>query len=130
MSTKLKEKMLNSGGSIIMNKDLFNNIGLHATLFYSELVNKYIYFVEGRNVSVHEFFCTVDDMQRSTKLSRHQQKEAIELLESIDLIRSCRKGRPVKRYFTLNWDLSVLEMAMTYPAKEIIQRRESRVIEF
>ena len=102
--------LLRSDGSIIVNKNISFVLGLEATILYSELLSKEIYFKERDKLDENDmFFCTVIDLEYSTTLSKKQQLKAIKALENIGLIEVKLKGLPAKRHFKINQDKNTLE---------------------
>ena len=56
------------------------------------------------------FFCTREDMEKETGLSRGKQDRAIEKLEEFEIIKKISYGMPAKRYFKfLNKGIDNLE---------------------
>jgi hypothetical protein len=102
--------LLRSDGSIIVNKKLAYNIGLHEAIMYSELLSKYKYFAEKNELQPDGyFFNTVANMQKDTTLSDHQQRKAIRSLEKLGLIEYKTKGLPAKRYFKIVEDEATIK---------------------
>lgn len=98
--------LLRSDGSIVVNKALARNIGLTGAALYSELASKYIYF--SNNGTLYDnsyFYCTIEDLEYSTSLSRNEQDAAIRKLVALGLIekkvmKTSRDNAP-KRYFKI-----------------------------
>lgn len=113
MFEKVVSMLRSEGGSIILNKNLIKNVGMEAAAVYSELVSKYGYFKK-RNQLTDDgcFFNTIEDLQKDTYLTEYLQRKAIKKLESFGLIKVELRGLPSKRYFKLNWDLKVLNIAL------------------
>lgn len=113
MFEKVVSMLRSEGGSIILNKNLIKNVGMEAAAVYSELVSKYGYFKK-RNQLTDDgyFFNTIEDLQKDTGLTEYLQRKAIKKLESFGLIKVELRGLPSKRYFKLNWDLKVLNIAL------------------
>lgn len=113
MFEKVVSMLRSEGGSIILNKNLIKNVGMEAAAVYSELVSKYGYFKK-RNQLTDDgyFFNTIEDLQKDTYLTEYLQRKAIKKLESFGLIKVELRGLPSKRYFKLNWDLNVLNIAL------------------
>lgn len=95
--------LLRADGSIVVNKKLAKQIGLHEAMIYSELASMYKYW-EGRGLlkDGEWFFCTIDNLQENTTLKKDAQSKAINKLEKIHkLIETKRMGLPARRYFKI-----------------------------
>ncbi|SHH06354.1 DnaD domain-containing protein [Tepidibacter thalassicus] len=106
--------LLRSDGSITINKKLAKEIGLQETIFYSELLSKYIYFLEKKQLDEEGYFySTIEDMEESTTLSKYQQSKVIKKLKELNLIDFKIKGVPATRYFKIldsaEYLISILE---------------------
>lgn len=101
-------EFLRSDGSIIINKRLAKVIGIKATVLYSELISRYLYFKDRNMLVEGYFFNTIEDIEDATTLSEYEQTKAIKLLEKLKLISKKTKGLPAKRYFKINEDEKVL----------------------
>ena len=111
------KELLRADGSIIINKKLSHNIGLHETIMYSELLSKEAYF-EGRNeLKDGWFFNTIENMQKDTTLSEHQQRKAVKKLKTLGLIESKSKGMPAKRYFRIIENEELVKTLITQEAR-------------
>ena len=128
MSTNILQ-LLRADGSIVVNKALAKNIGLNEAIIYSELVSLFLYWDSkdklinipleknkktGEVVYSKEkfFFCTVENLEENTTLSRKVQNKAIEKLEKLGLIIKINKkldGQGSQtRYFTINTDVDLI----------------------
>lgn len=94
--------LLRNDGNILVNKKLAHSIGLNEAIMYSELLAKYKYFAEKKELNDDGyFFNTVVNMKKDTTLSDHQQRKAICSLERLGLIKYKTKGLPAKRFFKI-----------------------------
>ena len=94
---------LRSTGSIIYSKDFARAFGINAAIMYSELLSKYKYFSDRSSLNEKGYFYnTIDNMQKDTQLSGHQQRNAIKVLEDLQLIKTHVYGMPAKRFFQPN----------------------------
>lgn len=102
-------KILSIDNTISVNRNLAHVIGLQESVFYQALLSKNEYY-EKRNLLDPDgyFYCTFDDMEKSTTLPRRAQDRIVAKLVELNLISYCRKGMPAKRYFAINKDESVL----------------------
>ncbi|MBA7489818.1 hypothetical protein ES702_00352 [subsurface metagenome] len=95
-------EFLRADGSIVINKKMARAIGINATIIYSELISKYLYFSDKEELNREGyFFNTVEDLEKDTCLSRDPQLEAIKKLMKLKLIDKKIKGVPPKRYFKI-----------------------------
>jgi hypothetical protein len=107
---------------------LAKKVGLHAATMYAELLSKSIYFNQRGRSFQGEFYCTVENMEDATTLSRHQQEKAVKILIQIGLIRRLLKGQPCKRYFYVYDDLVILRHILdskTSDIEELASRKAS-----
>jgi hypothetical protein len=102
-------KILSIDNTISVNRTLAHVIGLQESVFYQALLSKNEYY-EKRNLLDPDgyFYCTFDDMEKSTTLPRRAQERIVAKLVELNLISYCRKGMPAKRFFAINKDESVL----------------------
>lgn len=107
-------------GSIFINLKLANIIGLNAALLYSALVSKYYYYKEKDKLNDHNFFfCTINDMQKSTTLTKKQQGPAIQILVRLGLIDMHNYGFHRQRYFRVNENFKPLLDVLKSPQETI-----------
>ncbi|WP_171690168.1 hypothetical protein [Paenibacillus germinis] len=64
---------------------------------------------KSREVDAGYFYCTIEDMECSATLSRHQQEKAVKSLVELGLIRKLLKGQPATRHFFINYDERILK---------------------
>ncbi len=101
--------LLRADASVVVNKALAKKIGLQEAIVYAELISKFYYFSnKGQLTEEGFFFCTVEDLEDSTTLSKHQQSKVISKLVKLGLIEYKVKGIPPKRYFKIIEDLNIL----------------------
>lgn len=94
--------LLRSDGSIVVNKSLAHEIGLNEAIVYSELVSLNEYWRNNDRLTDDQwFFCTVENLEKHTTLSKGQQSRTIKKLEELKLIETRRRGLPAKRYFRI-----------------------------
>jgi hypothetical protein len=112
-------RLLKSGATLTVYKELARAIGLEASLMYSELLKRWERFAELDQLTEDGYFYnTIEDMQRETFLSAHQQRAAIKLLTELNLIQTTVKGLPAKRFFLVNPDSSVIESILKKECEE------------
>lgn len=93
--------LLRSDGSIIINKELARKIGIDATIVYSELISKYLYFYNKGTLIDGYFYCTIENLEKDTTLTKYQQSQSIKILKQLNLIDVQYKGLPKIRYFKI-----------------------------
>ena len=123
-------ELLRSDGSIIVNKNIANVLGLEVSTLYSELLSKFNYYEKENKLDEEKmFFCTVIDLEYSTSLSKRKQLKGLKILESIGLIETKLKGLPAKRHFKILMDDKTLNK-LSYIielGKEISEKRKKRL---
>ena len=101
--------LLRSDGSIILNKKMLKEIGVNQTIVFSELLSKQNYYEErGMLTKEGYFYCTIDDLESSTSLTKPQQTGAIKKLVELGLIDYKLKGVPSTRYFKITNDIETI----------------------
>lgn len=115
-------ELLRADGSITVNKNLIQAIGLNEAVLYCELLSRYFYF-ESRFLLDEEgcFYNTQYDLQAGTGLGEKAQRTAINNLKSLGLIDVKRKGMPAKRYFKINLDENKISFLLKQ-GKEKLER--------
>lgn len=93
--------LLRSDGSIIINKELARKIGINATIIYSELISKYLYYYNKGTLIDGYFYCTIENLENDTTLTKYQQSQSIKILKQLNLIDVKYKGLPKIRYFKI-----------------------------
>lgn len=96
---ELQDVLLDNGGYITVNKNLIHRIGLNEAIIYQELISKLVYYQNAYSNESNEFYCTQDDLERSTGLSQTAQRTAIKKLKELLLIDYKIKGIPRKTYY-------------------------------
>ena len=109
------QELLRSDGYVVINKKMAKVLGLEATMIYSELLSKHAYFDNRGMLEDGLFFCTIEDLEESTTLSKHKQKNAIDKLVEVGLVQTETKGMPAKRYFKIIDNEKVLNEVLTIP---------------
>src|SRR5699024_5218360 len=87
--------------SIIINKKLARRIGIDATIIYSELISKYLYYYNKGTLIDGYFYCTIENLENDTTLTKYQQSQSIKILKQLNLIDVKYKGLPKIRYFKI-----------------------------
>jgi hypothetical protein len=101
-------KLLNANNYISFNRPLAHAIGLNATIFLSELLDKYEHFksedklIEFKDLDGFWFYLMVETAQERTTLGEKEQRHAVEILTNLGFITKVVKGAPGKRYFQIH----------------------------
>jgi len=91
--------LLTNDGYIIVNKKLIQLYGLEEAIIIGELSSEYNYYKQrGQITEDGLFYSTVENIEKNTSLSKHQQLKALKHLEEEGLIKVHIKGLPAKRY--------------------------------
>lgn len=101
-------KLLIADGSIIINRALAKEIGLHEAIVYAELLSKCNWYKANNKLNKGWFFSTIEDLQDSTTLSGYQQRKAIKHLRALGLIDVKWRGMPKSRYFKIIEDSEII----------------------
>lgn len=98
--------LLSSDSMVTHSKLIAHAIGLNEAVAYASLIAKSAYY-ERNNLLDDDgyFYCTINDLQESTALTRDQQEKVIKKLVKLGLISYKRKGLPAKRFFKLTVDV-------------------------
>lgn len=91
--------LLNANNYFTVNREIARKIGLEATIFLSEIIDKFTYFESKNMLEDGWFYLTMEDVLERTTLSRRYQDTAIKILTSLGFIEMKRMGMPAKRYF-------------------------------
>jgi len=121
-------ELLRADGSIIINKKLNFSMGTHTTMVYTELLSRFMYFLEKDNLTDDGyFFNTVDDLKLGTGLGRTAQTNAINKLEELGFIKTDLRGMPPKRHFEIIADTQLIDEYIKKGAEMIeeLKRKQS-----
>ena len=103
-------ELLRADGSIIINKKLNFSLGTHTTMVYTELLSRFMYFLDRNNLTDDGyFFNTVDDLKLGTGLGKTAQTNAINQLEELGFIETDLRGIPPKRHFRIIPDTNLID---------------------
>ena len=94
--------LLSAEHTMTYNRLIANAIGLNEAVAYASLIAKFAYY-ERNNLLDEEgyFYCTINDLQKSTSLTKEQQNRVIKRLVKLGLILYKRKGIPPKRFIKI-----------------------------
>jgi hypothetical protein len=88
---------------IRISRFLIRKFGLNEAVLLSELYSEYNYWKEKSRLQQGGwFFSTIDNMNKNTGLTRHQQLTAVKNLRDYGVIQVKYHGMPKKRYFKFN----------------------------
>lgn len=89
-----REELLRSDESLVINKNLARNLGLNCAVTYCTLASKSYYLKDERKISHNGYFsCSIAELSKINCLSTLEQRQAIEKLDEIDLIRYKKKAK-------------------------------------
>ena len=108
--------LLRADGSIVVNKRLAHEIGLHEAIIYSELVSLYKYWSDrGELVDGEWFYCTFPNLEKNTTIKERTARKTVNNLENLRLIESDLKGLPAKKHYRIT--NGILEVLGLVPSK-------------
>lgn len=90
----------------IINQDLSKKLGIPATLFLSELLDKFEYHENNKDLISHKgedgyFFVTIESIEEKFGYGEWHQRKIIEILQNYGIIKQSNFGMPSKRYFKI-----------------------------
>lgn len=95
-------QILASDNFITVNRTVASIVGLEAAVIFGELASEHNYWKEHSTGWDGSFFSTVENLEKRTFLSAHQQREAIKRLEDQGWLTMEKRGMPAKRYIRMN----------------------------
>ena len=120
-------ELLRADGSIIINKKLNFSMGTHTTMVYTELLSRFMYFLEKDNLTDDGyFFNTVDDLKLGTGLGKTAQTNAINQLEELGFIETDLRGIPPKRHFRIIPDTNLIDEYLRKGAEMIEELKQKQ----
>jgi hypothetical protein len=120
-------ELLRADGSIIINKKLNFSMGTHTTMVYTELLSRFMYFLEKDNLTDDGyFFNTVDDLKLGTGLGKTAQTNAIKKLEELGFIKTNLRGIPPKRHFEIIADTQLIDEYIKKGAEMIEELKQKQ----
>lgn len=95
-------RLIESKGYITVSKELARNIGLDETMILTELISKYNYWKDKKELTEKGYFyITIKNLKHETTLTKYRQTKAINNLKEMGLIKTKKQGLPARRYFTI-----------------------------
>ena len=120
-------ELLRADGSIIINKKLNFSLGTHTTMVYTELLSRFMYFLDRNNLTDDGyFFNTVDDLKLGTGLGKTAQTNAINQLEELGFIETDLRGIPPKRHFRIIPDTNLIDEYLRKGAEMIEELKQKQ----
>ena len=95
-------QILATDNFITVNRTVAGIVGLEAAVIFGELASESNYWQQHNPEAGGWFFSTVENLQKRTFLSAHQQREAIKRLEDQGWIETEKKGMPARRFIRMN----------------------------
>lgn len=92
-------KILNANNYFSVNRIIAHKIGLNATIFLSEIIDKFCFFQSQGKLQDGWFYITIEEAEERTTLARDAQDGAIKKLKELGLIETKQRGMPAKRHF-------------------------------
>ena len=87
-------------------RPLIHKFGLTEAILLSEVYSEHQYWLQQKRLSQGGwFFSTIENLQKNTGLTRHQQLSAVKILSDYGIIQVKYTGMPKKRFFRLNPDM-------------------------
>jgi hypothetical protein len=86
-----------------LSRPLIHKFGLAEAVLLSEVYSEHQYWLQQKRLSQGGwFFSTIENLQKNTGLTRHQQLSAVKTLSDYGIIQVKYTGMPKKRFFRLN----------------------------
>ena len=95
-------QILATDNFITVNRTVAGIVGLEAAVIFGELASESNYWQQHKLYKDGWFFSTVENLQKRTFLSAHQQREAIKRLEDQGWIETEKRGMPARRFIRMN----------------------------
>ena len=96
--------LLASDNFITVNRSIADVVGLDGAIVLGELVSEHFYWQGRDELNDGYFFSTVENLEKKTYLSAHNQRIALDKLKESGMIDVVKKGMPAKRYIRINED--------------------------
>lgn len=95
-------KLLSTDGYIIVNKALIKRVGLNAAVLLGELCTEYNYWESAGELIDDMFYSTRENIEENTGLTDYMQREAMKILQNLQLLTVVKQGMPAKNYYKLD----------------------------
>ncbi|EKE04226.1 MAG: GAF sensor hybrid histidine kinase [uncultured bacterium] len=120
------ESLIKADNSIIVNRNLAQNIGLSCATSYCAIANMYYYLKDEGKITVDGYFLSnINDLLNITFLSIQEQKEAIQKLAELSLIHY-KEDKSDKIYLKISENDNILKK---YISNEKIPNRNQKTSE-
>lgn len=102
---KTIQNLLSLNSFWVLNKKLTIELGFDASLLLSDLISRHQYF-ENRDMLDQSggFFCSREEIEKSTGLSAYKQRIAIDFLTKKELLSVKRMGNPARNFYYLSYE--------------------------
>lgn len=94
-------QILATDNFITVNRTVASIVGLEAAVIFGELASESNYWSQHNPDADGWFFSTVENLEKRTFLSAHQQRNAIQRLEEQGWIETEKKGMPARRFIRM-----------------------------
>ncbi len=93
--------ILSNDNFITVNKTIAAEVGLEAAVILGELASEYVYWSRCNGLEDGYFYSTIENLEKKTFLSGHNQRIALSILQEKGWIEVSKKGLPAKRYIKI-----------------------------
>lgn len=94
--------LLSHDNFIAVNKTIAEEVGLEAAVILGELASEFNYWQSIGKLEEGYFYSTIENLEKKTYLSGHNQRQALAKLQEKGWISITKKGLPAKRYIKVN----------------------------
>lgn len=94
--------LLSNDNFITVNKSIAAEVGLEAAIILGELASEFVYWQNIGGLEEGYFYSTIENLEKKTFLSGHNQRQALAKLQEKGWIDIAKKGIPAKRYIRIN----------------------------
>lgn len=94
--------LLSHDNFIAVNKTIAEEVGLEAAVILGELASEFNYWQSIGKLEDGYFYSTIENLEKKTYLSGHNQRQALAKLQEKGWISITKKGIPAKRYIKVN----------------------------
>lgn len=94
--------LLSHDNFIAVNRTIAEEVGLEAAVILGELASQYNYWQSCGKLEEGYFYSTIENLEKKTCLSGHNQRQALTKLQEKGWISISKKGLPAKRYIKVN----------------------------
>src|SRR5687768_55352 len=86
-----------------VNKRFAQKFGINSALFIGDLLSKRQFLLTNNHLSSPEewFFCTVENVEEYTTLTKHEQQRCVEILSEAGILQLKYEGMPRRRHIRI-----------------------------